>query len=203
MQRMLPGERPDNANRRKGGQTDMESGRMLLERCLALPRATDLSLADTRQVEAALAWLDLGNAAEAKAELQLLSAQCREHAEVLRAWYLVCEASHDWQLAVEVGRTICHVFPESSYGWNQLSFALHQVNRTGEAYEVLLPVAHKFPQEPVIPYNLACYSCRLGKSDEAWEWFLKAVKIGGKKELAPQALEDTDLQPLWPQISAL
>jgi DNA-binding protein HU-beta len=38
---------------------------------------------------------------------------------------------------------------------------LHELKRTEEAYDLLLPVVHKCPSCCTIPYNLACY-CEVG-----------------------------------------
>lgn len=175
----------------------------LAKRCLGAPKIPSLSLTDSRQVGAALGWLELGNPKEARAELEELSPESLTHPEVLRAEYLVCEALLDWHAAIEVASNICQLFPKSVYGWNQLAYALHQVKRTAEAYELLLPVCSDFPSEAAIPYNLACYSCQLGKTEEAWRWLEKSLLLGGRQEIKAQALADSDLQPLWPQISEL
>ncbi len=175
----------------------------LLERFQVRSPLAELEPRDGWQVEAALAWLELGNPNEAKAELGLLAAECREHPQVLRAWYLTYEAAREWEEAAAVARTICEVFPSRSYGWNQLAYALHQLRRTQEAYDVLLPVADKFAAEDSIPYNLACYACRLGREEEAWGWLLKSVALAGADEIKPQALADEDLKQLWPRVAAL
>lgn len=150
-----------------------------------------------------MGWLELGNPGEARLEFAELSPESRTHPEVLRAEYLVCEAAQDWQGAAEVGQSICHLFPKSVYGWNQLAFALHQLKRTTEAYQLLLPVCSEFPKEAAIPYNLACYSCQLGRSEEAWDWLQKSIGLGGLEEIKAQALADGDLEPLWARISSL
>ncbi len=175
----------------------------LVRRCLETPRIGHLSLGDSRQVGAALGWLELGNPGEARLELSELSPESRTHPEVLRAEYLVCEAAQDWHGAAEVGESICRLFPRSVYGWNQLAYALHQLKRTGEAYRLLLPVCSKFPSEAAIPYNLACYSCQLGKPEEAWAWLQKSIELGGLAEIKAQALADEDLEPLRARISGL
>jgi predicted Zn-dependent protease len=175
----------------------------LLERFRVRSPLAELEPHDSWQVEAALAWLELGNPREAKSELALLGPECGENAQVLRARYLTHEAAAEWEEAAEVARTICKIFPSRSYGWNQLAYALHQLHRTREAYDVLLPVADKFAAEDSIPYNLACYACRLGQEEEAWGWLLKSVELAGAEEIKAQALNDTDLEPLWPRVAEL
>jgi hypothetical protein len=61
----------------------------------------------------------------------------------------------------------------------------------------------KFPKEPTVPYNLACYVCQQGRLDEARQWLERAVKIAGKEKIKFMALNDDDLQPLWEEIKRL
>ncbi|HEV2392978.1 MAG TPA: tetratricopeptide repeat protein [Verrucomicrobiae bacterium] len=173
----------------------------LIERCLLRERIADLSLNDSRQVEAALAWIELGNPQEAETELQSISVHCRNHPRVFRARYLIHEARGEWERAAAIARIIRERFPRSSYGFNQLAYALHQLQRTEEAYNVLLPAAIRFPKEDSIPYNLACYSCRLGNIEVAWTWLQKAVELAGTEQIKTQAMSDPDLERLWPRIS--
>ena len=84
--------------------------------------------------------------------------------------------------------------------WLSRSFALHELNRTREAFDLLLPVAEKFSQELVIPYNLACYCAQLGRFDQGREWFKKALAIDEKSARAA-AIFDPDLKPRWDSMS--
>ena len=71
------------------------------------------------------------------------------------------------------------------------------------AWDALLPAFEKFPKEPTIPYNLACYACQLRRLDEARQWLERAVKIAGKEKIKFMALNDDDLEPLWQEIKRL
>ena len=68
------------------------------------------------------------------------------------------------------------------------------------AFDILQPVSEKFPEEPTITYNLACYDCQLGNLSEARQCLKRAFAIGDKKELKLMALNDADLKPLWEEI---
>lgn len=57
-------------------------------------------------------------------------------------------------------------------------------------------MADKFPDQWLIPYNLACYACQLGRLDEAREWFRRALTMGDGKAIKLEALNDPDLAPL-------
>ena len=62
---------------------------------------------------------------------------------------------------------------------------------------MLSPVATKFPADPTIPYNLACYTAQLGDLVAAGDWLAQAMRLGNQKEIRLQAIEDSDLAPLW------
>jgi hypothetical protein len=47
-----------------------------------------------------------------------------------------------------------------------------------------------------ISYNLACYTCQLGRLDEARQWFHRALTLGDEKAIKLEALDDPDLAPL-------
>jgi len=69
-------------------------------------------------------------------------------------------------------------------------------HRTKEAFDALLPVADKFPEQWLIPYNLSCYCCQLGRLDEAREWFHRALTLGDENAIKRAALNDPDPAPL-------
>jgi hypothetical protein len=71
------------------------------------------------------------------------------------------------------------------------------------AWGALLPAAAKFPEEPVIAFNLSCYACQLRELESARLWLQRAVKSGGKDAIKKMALADDDLEPLWPEIKEL
>ena len=76
------------------------------------------------------------------------------------------------------------------------SFALHELKRTQEACDLLVPAAALFPKEWLIRYNLACYSCQLGDLEEAGKWLSIAFSLGDAKHVKLMALNDPDLKPL-------
>ena len=156
-----------------------------------------LPLPDSRHLEAAEGWLELGNWLEANEELERLSPQLRAHPDVLRMRVEIYSAAKKWDFAAEVANALCRMLPEDSFGHVRLAFALHELKRTLEAFDALLPVADKFPELWIIPYNLACYTCQLGRLDEARQWFHRALEVGDKKAIRLNALDDDDLAPLF------
>lgn len=161
------------------------------------PRFAAVSPNDRRQLEAAQGWLELGDWNEANEELERITPQQRAHPDVLRMRVEVYSAAKKWDYVVEVASALCRMVPSEPFGFLRLAFALHELKRTREALNVLLPVADKFPEVWTIPYNLACYCCQLGDLIGARDWLAQAFGIGGAKEIKLQALEDPDLAPLW------
>jgi hypothetical protein len=72
-----------------------------------------------------------------------------------------------------------------------------------QAWDALMPVAEKFPAEPVIAYNLSCYACQMQQLDIARHWLNRAVAAGKKDAIKKMALADDDLRPLWEEIKDL
>jgi hypothetical protein len=72
---------------------------------------------------------------------------------------------------------------------------LHELKRTQEAFDYLLPVAKHFPKEWIIPYDLAFYCAELGRLEECKDWFTKAVGIN-ERSVQLEAIDDPDLKPL-------
>ena len=77
---------------------------------------------------------------------------------------------------------------------------MHELRRTQEALDQLLPGVTKFKDIYVIPYNLACYCAQLGRLDECQTWFKRAMAID-EHAVKRVALDDPDLKPLWDSMS--
>jgi len=157
---------------------------------------------DSHYLNAASGWLDLGNPQEAAAELARISPARREHPAVLELHWRVLAEQRKWDEALRVGCRLVELAPEQPGGWIDQSYALHELNRTREARDVLLGVAGRFGHVSIVAYNLACYACQLGDREQARQWLAKAVAVKGKGEIKRLALNDKDLEPLWPEIGA-
>jgi predicted Zn-dependent protease len=158
---------------------------------------------DNKYLEAAEGWLELGNWREANEELENITPKLRAHPYVLKLRYEIYSEAKKWDGAVEIARKMANLLPDNPWGHFHLAFSFHELKRTKEAYETLLPVVDKFPKEYLIRYNLACYSCRLGNLEEAEQWFVKAKDMAGKTDIRLMALDDPDLEPLWTAISEI
>jgi tetratricopeptide (TPR) repeat protein len=155
---------------------------------------------DSHFLLAAQGWIELGNWLEANEELERISPRVRLHPDVLEIRCQIYANAKKWDACAHVASTLVKLAPERPAGWLQRSFALHELQRTQEAFDNLLPVAEKFPGIWTIPYNLACYCSRLGRFEEAQEWFKKAVVIDDKA-VQRAGIDDPDLKPLWASMS--
>lgn len=152
-------------------------------------------------VNAAVGWLELGNPAEAQTELNQVSEEYAGHPEVLEVQWQIFARKNDWHPALPIAQTICNVAPERPQGWLHLAVSLYRLNKTEDAWNLLLPMAARFPKSWVIPYDLACYACQLGRVEEGRVWLRRAFKLGHPPEVQALALQDPDLTVLWPEIA--
>lgn len=152
---------------------------------------------------AAEGWLELGDHREAALELENIRHKLRLHPDVLEVNWKIFAQTKNWIRCREIGQALIRAVPDRVNGWIDLSFALHELRQTDQAFENLLKVASRFPDHPLVPYNLACYTCQLGRIWEAQQWLAQAMKIGDARKIKAQALEDIDLKPIWNQIEAL
>lgn len=166
----------------------------------------DLEPPNTHHVRAAIGWLELGNAVEAGEEIARVTPEFLTHPDVLDVRWMVCAASRSWEAALEVAEASVQVAPERASGWVHRAYALRRVRHGGlqMAWAALRPAYEKFPEEDIIPYNLACYAAQSGRPDAAWEWLHKAMEAAGDvKKIRDRALADTDLQPIWDRVREL
>ena len=165
----------------------------------------ELQPPDSHFLNHAQGWLGLDCPEDARVERNAIAPEFQSHPDVLETRWQLHTRLQEWEPALEVARLELQQQPDDSSGWLHHAYALRRASRGGliMAWGALLPAAQKFPTEPVIAYNLACYACQLQQMDKAREWLGRAVEVGGKNEIRKMALADDDLQPLWPEIESL
>jgi predicted Zn-dependent protease len=156
---------------------------------------------DSHHLNAVIGWLDLGNPIEALLDLEKI--ENRHHPEVLEVEWRVFATKRKWPQALDAARKLLRVAPDNPVAWINQSYSLHEMKRTQEAWDALLPAALQFPDVSVIPYNLACYACQLGLLEVARQRLAIAVELAGRNEIKAMALSDADLKPLWEFIREL
>lgn len=155
---------------------------------------------DSHHLAAAQGWLELENTAEAIKELEQIASGFQEHPDVLETRWAVEAKRLNWDECVHVATQLTQHAPGRSSGWIHRSFALHELKRTQEAYELLLPSLSLFKDIWTIAYNLACYQCQLGQKEPALEFYTQALEIGGES-VKDMALADADLAALHSEIA--
>ena len=160
---------------------------------------------DSHHLDAANGWLGLGCVADSRAELDQISVANQQHPDVLGMRWMICTHQRQWSEALAVACAELVAAPDESSGWLHRAYALRRVDDGGltQAWDALLPAAKKFPNEPIIAYNLSCYACQMQQLDIARHWLQRAVTAGQKEAIQKMALADADLQPLWDEIKNL
>ena len=164
----------------------------------------DLGPPDSHFLNAATGWLMLGNAEEARREFEQMRAEARAHPDAQEFQWSWFAHEKRWEDAVDVAQCLVDQCSKRANAWIHRSFALHELGRTQEAFDLLLPAFKKFPKEITIPYNLACYATQLRDLEAGRRWFQKVLVLGKTSEEKLRglhtALEDADLEPLWPEF---
>ncbi len=157
---------------------------------------------DSHCLLAATGWLELGNAAAATEELDQIQPLLRTHPDVLELRFQIYAATSKWDEAWQVAQALVLEAPERVGSWVHAGYSARRAmgGSLQAAYNNLLPAAKLHPKNPLVPFNLACYTCQLGKLEEARDWLNMAFSRGHKRNLQSLALAETDLQPLWLEI---
>ncbi len=160
---------------------------------------------DSHYLSAASGWLGLGSWQEAAAEIAQISPALQTHPAVLQVRYEVYVKAGQWDSAAEVAIALLEKFPGDPGAWVSVAYATRRKAGGGipKAREILERAHTRFPKEPIIAYNLACYDCQLNRPDDAMQWLAKAIRVGSPAILKKMALADSDLKPIWPQIGKL
>ena len=167
---------------------------------MASPSKIDVE--NRRHLDAAVGWIGLGNLSEAECEIVQVACGFRLHADVLEVKWEIDGRQERWEAAIVSAELLVENYPERCSGWLHRSYCLHELGRTLEAWNKLVPSVDRFPKEATIPYNLACYACRLGNLEQAQQWLEKAAAIRGRRAIKSLAVEDEDLVALRKTLSS-
>lgn len=158
---------------------------------------------DTHLLNAAMGWLGLGLPAEADAEIERITPWLRAHPDVLEVRWQVYAARKDWRKCLELADQLRAIAPDRPASWINRAYSLRRIQGGGltSAQECLIQAQAQFPAEPIIAFNLACYACQLGDLDAARNWLKRASRLGSEEVIRKMALNDTDLEALWPEFT--
>jgi len=90
-------------------------------------------------------WLGLGNFREARGELRRISAAFRAHPDVLEIRFLLNAVLRQWPSALNLARALTRVAPDRLTGWVATANALHGLNQTQRAWNTLVSVGTRSP----------------------------------------------------------
>ncbi len=153
-------------------------------------------------IKTALGWLEMGDAQSAVDEVKRIAPQFQKHPQVLRVQLAISTKTARWDVAAEVANALRLAEPKDVNWWVSLAYATRRSPGGGleAAKLILLDAQKKFPKEPIVPYNIACYCCQLGALERARGYLEKSFKLGNAKELKSMAATDPDLERLWPEL---
>ncbi len=157
-------------------------------------RYPNLTSSELWHLKAAQGWAELGALSDAFAELDQIGPRNQIHPNVLEVRWHAYHIAKKWSEASDVARIITRIAPARFNGYLMLSFALHAMKQTQQAYENLASVRDKFEAEWMAHYHLACYLAQLGRLDEARASLRRALHINPDQRTT--AWHDPDLEPL-------
>ena len=146
---------------------------------------------------AAHGWIELGNTTEALAELARIPVELQSLPAV-QAGRLDClVAAKHWDDATELAGVLCEQHPDEAGLWLHFAYATRRCTGGSieQAHAVLAPRVEQFPDEWLIPYNVACYLCQMNRLPEARGLLELATAVGGD-HVEVLAKDDEDLAPL-------
>lgn len=143
-------------------------------------------------------FLDLKMTRPARAAWEKVAALHSAHPDVESLQMRLLVEEKDWASARDLALRWRERNPDDAGAWIQLAYATRRSNGLAAAEKILLAARAKFPREPIIPYNLACYACQSQRLDEARSLLNEA------STLDPQCIQlasgDDDLEPLWGEL---
>ena len=160
----------------------------------------NLSHYETRHLQAAEGWLELGLYEDAIRELEQLQPPADQCPQALLLKTAAFYAASKWQLCLDAALQLIQAEPELGTAYVNASIALYRLHRTQDAWNLLHPVLEKLNATWLIPYNLACYAAQLGQPEEAFRMYALALGRGEAALVKEQALRDPDLKPIWGAI---
>lgn len=139
-------------------------------------------------------YLELGMDREARRELRGLPESVREEPPFLAVAMQIHQNAGRWPSAVRIARKLRNQQPEEAGWWIALAYATRRARSMEAARLILLRAEKKFPTEPTIQFNLACYAAQMGELAEARTRLARAVSH--EPGFARMAETDTDLDPI-------
>ena len=166
---------------------------------------TPENFTDLNNFQAASAWAALTQSkpAEAARHFAQIPAVLREHPSFVLLGENILMANHDWEALENYARDGLEWAPDKTRLWTLRAYALDKMSQTRAAYSLLREGFDKFPHHFNFAYNLACFACKLGRLEEAWDWVTIAFTLTDLVTFKLWLLSDEDLLPLRDRIAEL
>ncbi len=124
----------------------------------------------------------------------------RRHPSVLSVRWQIYVDSEWWEAAWIVSKALCEVLPDTAETWICQANSLQKYRGSAAAADLLIETKKKFPQHPIVSYNLACYLAQINRFDEAGRHLTDAFRLEEGIALKVASVHDPDLKPLWEKI---
>jgi predicted Zn-dependent protease len=168
-----------------------------------------MNIDDWQNIQAAQGWTELGLFNEAADALGEVSESAKEHPEFLQTCWRIYAEFGRWTECWNIARTILAEDPANAMGHILFACAIENLRGVQDAYDYLRPVADRITDSITIHFNLACYSCGLGRLDEARTWLAVAFEASEADSslyglfYRHLARDDEAFKLLWPEISEI
>lgn len=154
---------------------------------------------DLHHLTAATGYVELGMFLDAEMELDAISLEARPLPEVLAVRMEIYSRQQAWARMQGLAERLMRNDPGNSAWVVSYAYATRRAASLEAAKAVLLAAIQQHPEEPIIPYNLACYECQLGNLESGKRYLEVAVRMFPGFRAA--ALKDPDLEPLWGRLA--
>ena len=140
-------------------------------------------------------WLELGCATEACDELEFLPDGLHATREVLKLKCRAYQLAGNWVELGGLASTAARYFPREASFPEFWAWSEHKLERTANAYTILVELNPAFLQSWRSAYYLACFSYKLNRVQEATTWLGRALlSHPAPEQLQRQAIEEISLQ---------
>ena len=153
---------------------------------------------DQQHWQAAVGYVELGMFHDANDQLEKIDPFNRAAPEVLAVRLAIYRGLEKWELMQQIAKRLKEFEPDNIQWTISLAYATRRAFSIEIAMGILLNAEEKFPKEAAIPYNLACYFCQRGETENAKSYLRGAFEIDPNWPKA--ALEDQDLKAVWDSL---
>ena len=162
-----------------------------------------LDLLDSIRLRAADNLLDGGNFREAKIELARMNPEARIHPDVIKRYWRVRFTESDWNECYRLAGLLRVKAPDEAFTWIAQARYWWKQGRLEEAYGLLKSKFGDFQRNWEVSYDLARYSCLLGKVEEALNWMTQAILLDRGSVIKADALGDPDFAALQKELARM